>query len=249
MPFHLGCKWYGSHVDNVAAFGRKPQIEKNAALCRDAATFSLHRIHQRRQPLNPHFQPVARFDRPDAAGRAGEQNVAGQERHVGRDEADQVVAVEDELARVRVLAQLPVLKELDRQMARVDLRFHIRSQRCERVERLCARPLAFAVLDGAIADVLGGGVPKNVAGRGGGRHVARPPSDDDAEFRLEIRAVVRKGDFDLSTVGNERRGGFKPEQGLLGQWLPALARVVCVVETDGDDLRRNDRRERSHAFR
>jgi hypothetical protein len=50
-------------LTSVAAFGRKPQIEKNAALCRVAATFSLHRVHQRREPLNPHFVAVAGLNR------------------------------------------------------------------------------------------------------------------------------------------------------------------------------------------
>src|ERR1039458_9328875 len=63
----------------------------------------LDRIDERRETLNPHFQLVAGGNRPDAAWCAGENDVARQQRQVGRDEADEVEAVEDELAGVRVL--------------------------------------------------------------------------------------------------------------------------------------------------
>ena len=88
------------------------------------------------------------MERPYAARRAGEDHVAGQQRHVRRDEADNVVTVEDELARVRVLPELAVLKKLDGQIMRVDLRFHIRPERREGVKGLAARPLALGILDG-----------------------------------------------------------------------------------------------------
>src|SRR2546426_8156879 len=65
----------------------------------------LDRIYERRQPLNADLQPVAGADRPDAAGRAGDNDIARQKRHVGGNEADQVEAIEDELAGVRVLAR------------------------------------------------------------------------------------------------------------------------------------------------
>src|SRR5262245_22326087 len=61
---------------------------------------SLHRIHQRRKPLNAHLQSVARFDGPDAAGRACQDHVTRLERHIDRYEAHEMVAIEDELARI-----------------------------------------------------------------------------------------------------------------------------------------------------
>src|SRR5208337_2285850 len=85
-------------------------------------------VYQRGEPLNPHFQPVSGRDRPHTAGRAGENDVAGQQGQVGRDETDKVEAVEDELAGVRVLPQLAALEELDGQIVRIGLRLHIRSQ-------------------------------------------------------------------------------------------------------------------------
>src|SRR6266513_58450 len=93
-----------------------------------------HGIDQRRKSLDADFEAVAGFNRPDAAGRAGQDHVAGQQGHVRRDKADEMVAVEDELAGVRVLPQLTVLEKLDGQIVRIDFRFDVRSQRRERVE-------------------------------------------------------------------------------------------------------------------
>ena len=55
----------------------------------------LHRIHQRCQPMNPHLEPITRFNRPNPAWRSGKNNIAGQQRHVRRNEAYQLEAVED----------------------------------------------------------------------------------------------------------------------------------------------------------
>ena len=74
----------------------------------------LHRIHQRGHALNADFEAVAGLDRADAAGCPGDDDIAGKQRHVRGDEADQAVAVEDELAGIRILAELAVLKKLNR---------------------------------------------------------------------------------------------------------------------------------------
>lgn len=150
----------------------------------------LYRVHQRRQSLNSHFEPVAGFNRTDAAGRAGENYVAGQERHVRGNETHDSVAVEDKLVRIRVLAKLAVLKKLNRQIMRISFRFDVRPQRRECVEGLGTRPLAFAILNRAVTDVLSGSVTENVTGGGGRRHIAYAPANDDAEFRFEISAMI-----------------------------------------------------------
>src|ERR1700728_4525198 len=81
----------------------------------------LYRIHQRRESLDPHFQFISALDRADAAGRAGQNHIAGQQREVRRDEADEFGGFENELLRVRVLAQQAVLEKLDVQFVRIDL--------------------------------------------------------------------------------------------------------------------------------
>src|SRR5438034_10628960 len=82
---------------------------------------SLYCVYQRREALDADFEAVAGLDGTDAAGRPSEDNVAGHEGHVGGDEADQFVAIEDELAGVRILPELPVLELLDGQVVRINL--------------------------------------------------------------------------------------------------------------------------------
>src|SRR5438034_464840 len=95
---------------------------------------SLHGIDQRRQPLDAHLQTVARYNRANTAGRAGDNDIAGQEGYVRGNETHELKTVKDELAGVGVLSQLPILKKLDRQIVRIDFGFHIWPQRRESVE-------------------------------------------------------------------------------------------------------------------
>ena len=98
---------------------------------------------------------------------------------------------------------MAVLKKLDAQCARINFRFHQRTERREGVKRFAARPLAFGILDRAVADVLRGGVAENVARRLRGRDVADFASDDDGQFGFVIRAMLAKRDFNLPAVGNQ----------------------------------------------
>ena len=59
-----------------------------------------NRIDQRRQPLDADLQTIARFDRPDSAGRSGENDIAGHQSHVGGDKTDELKAIENQLAGV-----------------------------------------------------------------------------------------------------------------------------------------------------
>ena len=67
--------------------------------------------------------------------------------------------------RVPVLAQLPVLKQLNGQIMRIDLGLHIGAQRSEGVEGLAAGPLALRSLNRPVGDVLRGGVTQDIPGR------------------------------------------------------------------------------------
>ena len=188
------------------------------------------------------------MDRADAAGRAGEDDVAGQEREVGGDVADDFEAVEDELIGVRVLAEPSVLKELDVEAVRVEFGLDVWAERGEGVEGLGARPLALGVLDGAVADVLRAGVAEDVTRCGGGRDVADFSTDDDAEFGFEVGAMLLERDFNLAAVRQQRGGGFEPEQRFFRQRFVLLARVVGVVEADANNFGRRDGRESFETF-
>src|SRR6516225_2433678 len=105
---------------------------------------SLHRIDQRGQALDPNLEPVAGFDGPNTAGCSSQNHVARKQRHICRNKAHQLEAVENKLARMGVLTQLAILEELNGQLVRVNLRLNVGTQWREGVERLGPRPLAFA---------------------------------------------------------------------------------------------------------
>ena len=122
-------------------FGTKPaqnglwSLELSMPLrLRRAAVSLLDGVHERLEALDADFEAVAGFNRSDAAGRAGKNDVAGEQGHVGRNESDQIVAIKNELAGVGILAELAVLELLDRQVVRIDLGLDVRAEGREGVE-------------------------------------------------------------------------------------------------------------------
>ena len=160
-------------------------------------------VHQRGHSLNADFKAVFGLDGSDAAGGASEDDVAGQKGHVSRNEADQLETVENQLASVGVLPQLVVLKELDGELVRVDLGFHIGSEGGKSVEGLGSRPLTFGFLDGAVADILRGCITENVSGGCLRVNVSYPSSHHNCQFRFVIRLVIGERDFDFAAVGEQ----------------------------------------------
>jgi len=220
----------------------------DAAAAQESRGPLLDCVHERLQALDADFEAVAGFNRSDAAGCAGKDDVAGEQGHVGGNECDQIVAIEDELAGVGILTELTILKKLDGEVVRVDLGFHIRAERGEGVKRFATGPLAFGLLNSAVANVLGGGITKNVAGGGGGRDVAAAPANDDGQFGFVISAVCRKWNFDLRAIGYEGSGGFEPKERFFGERFAGFARVIGIIESNGDNLCGGDRGEGSKAF-
>ena len=74
---------------------------------------SLHRVGERCEALNAHFQFIAALDGTNAAGGASKNHVAGQQGEIGRNETHQFGGLEDKLLGVRILPELSVLKLLD----------------------------------------------------------------------------------------------------------------------------------------
>lgn len=205
---------------------------------------SLHRVDQRGHALDADLESVARLDGTHTAGRTCQDHVTREEGHVGGDEAHQLEAVEDHLARVAVLAQLTILEELDAQVMRIDLGLDVRPQRRERIEGLGPRKLALACLDRPVGDVLGSRITKDVTSGRGRSDIAHLAPDDHGQLGLEIIAMIGKRDLDLGAVGDERRRGLEPEERFLRQRHPGLPGMIAVIQTDRDNLRRLDRGQR-----
>ena len=124
---------------------------------------SLHRVDQRGHALDPDLEPITRLDGTDAGGGAREDHIARQQGHVGGDEAHQLEAVEDQLAGVAVLPQLPVLEELRDACEKTGTPLFSSARSCsaviDQLRHYLARKLADTTsLHGVFMDVLGMGV-------------------------------------------------------------------------------------------
>ena len=62
---------------------------------------------------NAHFEAITTLNWPHPTGCSGEDNVTGQQRHIGGNKTHQLSAAEDHLTGVGVLPELPVLEELN----------------------------------------------------------------------------------------------------------------------------------------
>src|ERR1044071_2133613 len=171
----------------------------------------LHGIHEWRQSLDAHFEAVTGLDRSNSAGSASENDVTRKQRHVRGNETHKMKTVEDELAGMRILAQLYVLEQLNSAGMRIHFGFHVWANRCESVERLGASPLAFTILNGAVADVLSRSITENVTSRRRRRNVAHPPANHNSQLRFEIGPVIRERHFDFCAIRNDRSRRFDPE--------------------------------------
>src|SRR3546814_15015903 len=92
-----------------------------------APLFGTHHILDRPYPVDLYTNHIAigePFRRlhhsADAAWRAGEEDVAGKQRHHLRKIGDLIVAIEDEMVRIRRLPLLAVHEATDRKIVRID---------------------------------------------------------------------------------------------------------------------------------
>src|SRR5512142_1699330 len=123
---------------------------------------SRNMIAQRADPLDLDLDRIAGSERTDARRRAGEDHVAGHERHHGRDELDEHVAREDHVARIAVLPDLAVHARNEAQGCDVEIGLDHRTDRTERVEALPPRVLHVFLLQVARGDVVAAGESENV---------------------------------------------------------------------------------------
>ena len=181
-----------------------------------------------------------RHERPDALGRAGEDDVARLEGHHAADVGHERGHVEDHVLRLAVLARLAVDAALDAHARGVERGLDQRPDGAEGVEALAARELHVLALDVARRDVARARVPEDVRQRVGRRDVLGAPGDDDGELGLvlDLRALGRAED--RAARFEQRRRRLEEQHGLgrrLGPHLPGVRRVVAP---DAHDLRRRD---------
>src|SRR3954452_8625347 len=127
----------------------------------------------------------------NAGRRAGRDEVAGLKRQPGRDRLDERRDVEDEVARVRVLAQLAVDPASDVEVLRRDLvgGRDPRPHRAEAVERLAEEPLLVVALPVARRHVVDDGVAEDMGVGVALGDVAPALADDERQLGLVVDAL------------------------------------------------------------
>jgi hypothetical protein len=180
---------------------------------------------------------------PTPSGVPGEDHVAGQQGHEGRDVFDQRRDAEHHLARLPRLADVAVHAGLDAHVVGVQVGLDPRPERARPVEPLRARPLIVGLLQVAERDVVPACVPEDVLERLLGTDVPRDPSDHDGQLPLVVDPAADRQQPDRVPGTDHGGRGLEEHQRLLGHLHPELGRVRCVVLPDADDLRRQDRRE------
>ena len=185
----------------------------------------------------------------DAAGRAGGDDVAGQQREDRRQVGHERRGVEDELARRRRLDDLAVDGAPDllvgaRCRARLVRRDEPRPERRRGLPRLALQELRRAVLPVAHRDV----VEHRVAGDRRRRRVevavADRRADDHGELGLPVDRRRLRRQHDVVVGADQRRAVLGEDRREVGRLAAHLGDVVAVVQPDADDLvrRRHERR-------
>ena len=184
----------------------------------------------------------------DACRGAGGDDVARLERERLGEVRHLLEAVVDHLAGVAVLAQLVVDVSPDREVVRIaELlgRDQPRPERAVRVERLAHRHGRRAHLPIAHGDVVGDRVAGDHLVSALERNVPTPRADHDRQLTLIVEQVRDARHVD-AVVWTDHAGDLLVEEDRELRRLHArLGDVVGVVQPDGQELPRPDRREQA----
>src|SRR4051794_24962035 len=204
-------------------------------------------VLDRAEPLDLHAHDVAVLEElrrvhrhADAARRAGQDEVAGLERAGLGDEVHEVVDLEQQVVRPRVLAQLAVDPRAQAQVLGLGHLVGRRDPRAERAEGVGAlrpRPLVLALLQVAPADVVGHGVAGDLA--------VRP--HDDRELDLVVQAPHDLRAYDGPVRRRGRGGQLEEHDRELRHVAAGLLDVELVVPADAEDRARDVRGLERHA--
>ncbi len=177
---------------------------------------------------------------------AGEDDVAGQQRHGLRDVDDQVLDGVDHLAGAAQLALLAVDGELHGEVVgtgEVQVGLHPGAERAGAVEALGPGPLLLAALDVTGGDVVGAGVAEDHVLDALAGHLPAHAADDDGQLGLVVQLLRERRVLDLVTRTDDRGGRLEEGERGLGHLVAQLPRVFRVVAAERHDLVGEDRGE------
>ncbi len=215
-----------------------PPVERESA-----GGLGPHRVGQAAEVFDLDGDFVAVDQRADAGRRAGQDQVARDERHDRRDVGHQLAHREDHVAGGGHLAQLSVDGTGDQRVGRLELGLDPRAERAESVEALAARPLPVGDLQVARRHVVGDGVTEDVTvGRLGGDPTAAL-ADDHRQLGLVLDLLRLGRQADGLALADDGAGRLEEQQRQLRDGGVVFGGVGGVIASDADDLARLDRRQ------
>src|SRR5579872_2951211 len=195
-------------------------------------------VAQRADPLDRHFDDIAAVERADSRRGAREDHVARLQRHHRRDELDEEVARKNHLARPSVLFDLTIDPRHEREVPGVELRLDVRPQRAKSIEAFGARELHVFFLQVARGDVVPAGEAADDIAPSCTRDVLRALADDDRQLAFVIDALRLLRTEDRPFMRQQRGRRLQKNDRVGRNVVAELFRMVGVVPSDADDLRR-----------
>ncbi len=194
-----------------------------------------------RRSLSPALRKRGGLHAEADAGRgAGDDDVAGQQRHEAADVGHQFGAAEDHVGGRAVLHAGAVQIQPEMQVLRIgDLvgGDQPRSERAEAVAALALVPLRAAFeLVFALGDVVGDAVAGDVLERALDGNVPRDRTDDDRQFDFPVGLERARRQQDRVARTADAGGGLHEEDRFARDRHAGFPGVVAVVEADADDL-------------
>src|SRR6478735_9589430 len=176
---------WGEPVGDGAMRTRTPGVESVAS-----SVTGSHLAGQVADAGDGDFDLVADLHRADTFRGAGQDHVAGQQRHRARDVGDQRGDVEHHVLGAAVLDEVAVEPGADRaavdEVLRVEVGLDPRAERAERVEALGPRELDVAALQVAGGHVIGDGEAGDHVGGILAGHATADPANPDCELALVV---------------------------------------------------------------
>src|SRR5215470_1473563 len=188
----------------------------------------------------PGLQVVA-GGRAHAIGRAGGDDVAGQERHGLREHLDALVDGEDHLAGVARLTDLAVDTHGDVEGLRIGQLVggdEHGAHGTERVQRLALEPLRVPLLQVARRHVVDDGVAEDVPEGIRAADVAPARPDHRGQLHLVVELTRHRVVHDVVAGTHHRRAWLREVHGMLGDGGAALRRVIRIIAPETEDVAR-----------
>src|SRR5690606_7314671 len=152
----------------------------------------------------------ALFQGPDTFGRAGQDDIAGEEREGARGAFNELLNAHDHVLRVAVLTEFAIDGEVDAEIAGIGNLIGRYQPRPE--DRIAVAGLAkTAILRAARRDIDADAIAGDATHGRGAADILDLFADDDGEFDFKVGAAAGKAEFDAFARADNAGRGFQKQ--------------------------------------